>query len=127
MDTLSIKGIFEVFVNNWVPGIFTFFLGICYSNFVEKKKLKQKLKNDILEIFIPVFNAGNEISIEIAENAYRNMNGTFQLYKRIYPGMFNKEAERELDRLLKDGFLINGEVNKHYFEPTNIESLIKRL
>lgn len=55
------------------------------------------------------------------------MNGTFQLYKRIYPGMFNKEAERELDRLLKDGFLINGEVNKHYFEPTNIESLIKRL
>lgn len=103
------------------------FLGIFYSNIVEKKKLKQKLKNDILEIFIPVFNVGNEISIEIAENAYRNMNGTFQLYKRIYPGMFNKEAERELDRLLKDGFLINGEVNKHYFEPTNIESLIKRL
>ena len=122
MDALS-----EVFVNNWLPGICTFFLDIFYSNIVEKKKLKQKLKNDILEIFIPVFNAGNEISIEIAENAYRNMNGTFQLYKRIYPGMFNKEAERELDRLLKDGFLINGEVNKHYFEPTNIESLIKRL
>ena len=122
MDALS-----EVFVNNWLPGICKFFLGIFYSNIVEKKKLKQKLKNDILEIFIPVFNAGNEISIEIAENAYRNMNGTFQLYKRIYPGMFNKEAERELDRLLKDGFLINGEVNKHYFEPTNIESLIKRL
>ncbi|HCH9885156.1 TPA: hypothetical protein NN356_004311 [Escherichia coli] len=122
MDALS-----EVFVNNWLPGICTFFLGIFYSNIVEKKKLKQKLKNDILEIFIPIFNAGNEISIEIAENAYRNMNGTFQLYKRIYPGMFNKEAERELDRLLKDGFLINGEVNKHYFEPTNIESLIKRL
>ncbi|HAW0620440.1 hypothetical protein [Escherichia coli] len=122
MDALS-----EVFFNNWLPGICTFFLGIFYSNIVEKKKLKQKLKNDILEIFIPVFNAGNEISIEIAENAYRNMNGTFQLYKRIYPGMFNKEAERELDRLLKDGFLINGEVNKHYFEPTNIESLIKRL
>lgn len=122
MDALS-----EVFVNNWLPGICTFFLGIFYSNIVEKKKLKQKLKNDILEIFIPVFNPENEISIEIAENAYRNMNGTFQLYKRIYPGMFNKEAERELDRLLKDGFLINGEVNKHYFEPTNIESLIKRL
>ncbi len=69
MDTLSIKGIFEVFVNNWVPGIFTFFLGVCYSNIVEKKKLKQKLKNDILEIFIPVFNAGNEISFEVAENA----------------------------------------------------------
>ena len=122
MDALS-----EVFFNNWLPGICTFFLGIFYSNIVEKKKLKQKLKNDILEIFIPVFNAGNEISIEIAENAYRNMNGTFQLYKRIYPGMFNKEAERELDRLLKDGFLINGEVHKQYFEPTNIESLIKRL
>ncbi|CET05192.1 hypothetical protein B1L79_12780 [Salmonella enterica subsp. enterica serovar Dublin] len=127
MDTLSIKGIFEVFVNNWVPGIFTFFLGICYSNFVEKKKLKQKLKNDILEIFIPVFNAGNEISFEIADNACRNMRGTFQSYKRIYPGIFNKEAESELEGLLKDGFLINGEVNQHYFEPANIEELIKRL
>lgn len=61
VDTLSINGIFEVFVNNWVPGIFTFFLGILYSNIVEKKKLKQKLKNDILEIFIPVFNVGNEV------------------------------------------------------------------
>lgn len=79
MDALS-----EVFVNNWLL-VSAHFLGIFYSNIVEKKKLKQKLKNDILEIFIPVFNAGNEISIEIAENAYRNMNGTFQLYKRIYP------------------------------------------
>lgn len=127
MDTLSIKGIFEVFVNNWVPGIFTFFLGICYSNIIEKKKLKQKLKNDILEIFIPVFNAGNEISFEIAENACRKMEGTFQLYKRIYPGIFNKEVESELEDLLKDGFLINNEVNPHYFEPDNIENLIKRL
>jgi hypothetical protein len=127
VDTLSIKGIFEVFINNWVPGIFTFILGICYSNIIEKKKLKQKLKNDILEIFIPVFNAGNEISFEIAENAYRNMRGTFQSYKRIYPGIFNKEAESELEGLLKEGFLINGEVNQHYFEPANIENLIKRL
>lgn len=127
MDALSIKGIFEVFVNNWVPGIFTFFLGICYSNIVEKKKLKQKLKNDILEIFIPVFNAGNKISCEIAENACRKMKGTFQSYKRIYPGIFNKEVESELEDLLKDGFLINGEVNPHYFEPANIENLIKRL
>ena len=113
MDTLSIKGILEVFVNNWVPGIFTFFLGICYSN--------------IVEIFIPVFNAGNEISFEIAENACRKMKGTFQAYKRIYPGIFNKEVESELEDLLKDGFLINGEVNPHYFEPANIENLIKKL
>ena len=102
-------------------------LGICYSNIVEKKKLKQKLKNDILEIFIPVFNAGNEISFEIAENACRKMKGTFQAYKRIYPGIFNKEVESELEDLLKDGFLINGEVNPHYFEPANIENLIKKL
>ena len=42
-------------------------------------------------------------------------------------GIFNKEAENELEVLLKDGFLINGKVNQHYFEPANIENLIKRL
>lgn len=40
MDILFIKGIVEVFVNNWVSGIFIFFLGICYLNIVEKRKFK---------------------------------------------------------------------------------------
>ncbi|MEG5888221.1 hypothetical protein UXP46_23580 [Enterobacter ludwigii] len=127
MDLADWKGIFEVFVNNWVPGIFTFVLGILYSKITERQKLRQKLKNDILEIFIPVFNAGNEISFEIAENACRNMKGTFQAYKRIYPGIFNQESEKTFEILLKDGFLVNGEVNKHYFEPDNIERVIKKL
>ncbi|MCT4701167.1 hypothetical protein MUA02_04600 [Enterobacteriaceae bacterium H20N1] len=127
MDTDFWKDFFDCFLNSWLPGIVTFALGILYSSIVEKRKLRQKLKNDLLEIFIPVFNSGNKITFEIAENTYKKMNGTFNTYQRIYPGIFKREAEKRLSELLTEGFIIKGNINKKFFEPDDIEKLIKAL
>lgn len=127
MDSGFWKGVLDSFLNSWLPGIVTFALGILYSSIVEKRKLRQKLKNDILEIFIPVFNSGDEITIEIAENACKKMNGIVRTYQRIYPRIFKRKAESELSRLLSEGFITKDHVNKIFLEPDDIENLIKAL
>ncbi|HHG3258811.1 TPA: hypothetical protein ACPVXX_001332 [Vibrio parahaemolyticus] len=120
---ISLNGL----MNGWIPGVLTFLLGLWFSKISEHRKLRQKLKNDILEIFIPVFNSGESISIPIAEEACNKMKATFNAYKRIYPNMFNRESERQLGELLSEGFIINGEVNKKFMKPDTIQDLIKRL
>uniref|UniRef100_A6VYW2 Uncharacterized protein n=1 Tax=Marinomonas sp. (strain MWYL1) TaxID=400668 RepID=A6VYW2_MARMS len=120
---ISLNGL----MNGWVPGILTFLLGLLLSKILEHRKLKQKLKSDILEIFIPVFNSGESISMTMADEACRKMRATFNAYKRIYPGVFDREAERKLGELLSEGFIVDGEINKKFFEPNTIQDLIKGL
>lgn len=120
---ISLNGL----MNGWVPGILTFLLGLLLSKILEHRKLKQKLKSDILEIFIPVFNSGESISMTMADEACRKMRATFNAYKRIYPGVFDREAERKLGELLSEGFIVDGEINKKFFEPDTIQDLIKGL
>ncbi|MCS4308599.1 hypothetical protein M2404_002956 [Rheinheimera pacifica] len=120
---MSLNGL----MNGWIPGVLTFFLGLWFSKISDHRKLRQKLKNDILEIFIPVFNSGESISIPIADEACRKMRATFNTYKGIYPGMFDREAEKQLGELLNEGFIVNGEINKRFFEPDTIQDLIKHL
>lgn len=120
---ISLNGL----MNGWIPGILTFVLGLWFSKISDHRKLRQKLKNDILEVFIPVFNSGETISMSLAEESCRKMKATFNAYKRVYPNMFNREAERALGELLNEGFLINGEVNKKFMEPEAIHELIKGL
>ncbi|PJE57232.1 hypothetical protein TY87_00755 [Marinomonas sp. BSi20584] len=120
---ISLNGL----MNGWIPGILTFLLGLLFSKILDHRKLKQKLKNDILEIFIPVFNSGESISMPMADEAYRKLIATFNAYKRIYPGMFDREAERKLGELLSEGFIVDGEINKKFFEPDTIQDLIKGL
>jgi len=114
-------------MNGWIPGVLTFLLGLWFSKFSDHRKLRQKLKNDILEIFIPVFNSGESITEIIAEGACQKMKATFNSYKRIYPGMFNRAAERELGEHLNEGFFIDGKVNGKFMNPDSIQDLIKRL
>jgi hypothetical protein len=117
----------ESVVNSWIPGIATFFLGVWFSRIDERRKLKQKLKDDLLRIFIPIFNSGQTITMPEAENAARQMLHTFNAYKRIYPGTFNKEAEHKLGVILADGFISNNNVNQAFMEPNVIQDLIKTL
>lgn len=120
---ISLNGL----MNGWIPGILTFLLGLCFSKISDYRKLRQKLKNDILEIFIPVFNSGESISLPMAEDACRRMRATFNAYKRIYPNVFNREAEKELDDLLKKGFVVDGKINDDFLNPDYIQGLIKNL
>ena len=120
---ISLNGL----MNGWIPGVLTFLLGLWFAKISDHRKLRQKLKNDILEIFIPVFNSGESISMPIADEACRKMRATFNAYKRIYPGMFDREAERQLGELLNEGFIVNDEINKKFFEPDTIQNLIKGL
>ena len=117
----------ESVVNAWIPGVFTFLLGVWFSKINEHRKLKQKLKNDILEIFIPTFNSGQSISIAEAESAAKRIRDTFNAYSRIYPNIFDKNAVERLNAIVAEGFIINNEVNKAFMEPDTIQKLIKAL
>ena len=117
----------ESVINAWIPGIFTFFLGLWFSKIDDHRKLKQKLKDDILEIFIPVFNSGQSISIAEAENAAKRMRHTFNAYRRIYPNIFDKDAEEKLNTIFAEGFIANNEVNKEFMDPDIIQNIIKML
>ena len=114
-------------MNAWIPGVFTFFLGMWLSKLDDHRKLKQKLKDDILEIFIPIFNSGQSISITDAETAAMRMRDTFNAYRRIYPNLFCKDAEEKLNGILADGFVAGSSVNKAFMEPNKLEDLIKTL
>ena len=69
----------ESIVNAWIHGVFTFFLGLWLARIDDHRKLKQKLKNDILEIFIPVFNSGQTISAAEVENTIKRMRHTMPI------------------------------------------------
>jgi|SRR5690606_7890172 len=120
---ISLNGL----MNGWIPGVLTFILGLWFSKISDHRKLRQKLKNDILEIFIPIFNSGQTISIPEIEETHKKMRATFNAYTRIYPNMFNRESERQLSELLNKGFIVNGEVNNKLLEPDAIQNLIKNL
>ena len=117
----------ESIVNAWIPGVFTFFLGMWLSKLDDHRKLKQKLKNDILEIFIPIFNSGQSISITEAENAAKRMRDTFNAYRRIYPNVFRKDTVEKLNSIFAEGFVAGKSVNKAFMEPHKLEDLIKTL
>ncbi len=126
-DVIWWKISLESVVNSWIPGIATFLLGVWFSRIDERRKLKQKLKDDLLQIFIPIFNSGQSITMPEAESAARRMLHTFNAYKRIYPGSFNKETEDKLGAILADGFIVNKKVNQAFMAPDVIQDLIKAL
>ncbi len=117
----------ESIINSWIPGIATFCLGVWFARIDDRRKLKQKLKDDLLQIFIPIFNSGQTITMPEAEGAARRMLHTFNAYKRIYPGTFDKAAEEKLGTILADGFIAHGKVNQAFMEPNTVQDLIKNL
>jgi hypothetical protein len=117
----------EALINSWIPGIATFLLGLWLSKIDEHRKLRRKLKDQLLEIFIPVFNSGEPISIAEAEYAANKIRSTLNAYKRIYPSVLSTEAESRLNALLADGFMVNQKVNPSFMEPNAIQDLIKAL
>lgn len=114
-------------INSWVPGVLTFLLGLWFSKTSERRKLKQELKNSILEIFLPVFDAGETITIEMAEEAKNRMRITLNVYKNIYPKLFHNDAFEQLHSLLNEQIFINGEVNTQFMSPEIIQDMIRRL
>lgn len=114
-------------MNSWIPGIATFLLGLWLSRIDEHRKLKRKLKDDLLEIFIPVFNSGESISLPEAEDAAKRIRYTLNAYKSIYPGVFSKDAEWKLNAIFSSGFIVNQTVNPALMEPNVIQDLIKAL
>ena len=117
----------EALVNSWIPGIATFLLGMWLSRIDEHRRLKRKLKDEMLEIFIPVFNSGQSISLPEAEDAAKRIRYTLNAYKRIYPGVFSTDAESKLNAIFADGFMVNQKVNPAFIEPNVIQDLIKAL
>ena len=117
----------EALVNSWIPGIATFLLGLWLSRIDEHRKLKRKLKDEMLEIFIPVFNSGQSISLSEAEDAAKRIRYTLNAYKGIYPGVFTTDAESKLNAVFADGFMVNQRVNPAFMEPNVIQDLIKAL
>ena len=73
----------EALVNSWIPRIATFLLGLWLSRIDEHRKLKRKLKDEMLEIFISVFNSGQSISLSEAEDAAKRIRYTLNAYKGI--------------------------------------------
>jgi hypothetical protein len=117
----------EALINSWIPGIATFLLGLWLSKIDEHRKLRRKLKDQLLEIFIPVFNSGQSISLAEAEYAARKIRYTLNAYKRIYPGVLSTEAESRLNAIFANGFMVNQKVNPSFMEPNVIQDLIKAL
>ena len=117
----------EALINSWIPGIATFLLGLWLSKIDEHRKLRRKLKDQLLEIFIPVFNSGHSISHAEAEYAANKIRYTLNAYKRIYPGVLSTEAESRLNAIFADGFMVNKKVNPSFMEPNAIQDLIKAL
>ncbi|EDY83822.1 hypothetical protein VDG1235_3449 [Verrucomicrobiia bacterium DG1235] len=115
------------FLNGWLPGVVTFALGLWLARISNHRKLKQELKNSILEIFIPTFNAGQTITFESANEANKKLLVTLNVYENIYPNIFRKKSAKELKDVLSDGFLIDGKVNEKYMNPDEIQNLIKNL
>ena len=120
---ISLEGV----VNSWIPGIFTFLLGLWLSKIDEHRKLKRKIKDAMLEIFIPVFNSGQSISLMEAENAAKRVRYTLNAYRGIYPGIFNTNAEAKLNAIFAEGFMVNQKVNPAFMEPNVIQDLIRTL
>ncbi len=117
----------EALINSWIPGIATFLLGLWLSKIDEHRKLRRKLKDQLLEIFIPVFNSGQSISLAEAEYAARKIRYTLNAYKRIYPGVLSTEAESRLNAIFANGFMVNQKVNPSFMEPNVIQDFIKAL
>lgn len=117
----------EALVNSWIPGVATFLLGLWLSRIDEHRKLRRKLKDQLLEIFIPVFNSGQSISLAEAEDAAKRIRYTLKAYKTIYPGVLSAEAESKLNGIFADGFVVNQKVNPAFMEPSAIQDLIKAL
>lgn len=117
----------ESVVNAWIPGIVTFLLGMLLAKIDDRRKLKQKLKNDLLEIFIPTFNSGQSILVTDAESAVKKMRDTFNAYRRIYPSIFCKDTAEKLNNILSEGFIADNKVNKAFMDSHNLENLIKEL
>lgn len=114
-------------MNSWIPGVATFLLGLWLARIDEHRKLRRKLKDQLLEIFIPVFNSGQSISLAEAEDAAKRLRYTLNAYKRIYPGVFSYEAESKLNAIFSEGFVVNQKVNPAFMEPNAIQDLIKAL
>jgi len=115
------------FMNSWLPGIATFFLGFIFEKWSSHRKFKAKLKNNLLEIFIPTFNSGENISLDLAKSTNLNLKATLNAYKRVYPNTFNEKAVEELSKIFSDGFIDGDEVNPNYLDPNRIQDLIKIL
>ncbi|MEJ6120850.1 hypothetical protein MT390_02990 [Vibrio sp. 2-Bac 85] len=115
------------FMNGWLPGVFTFLLGLYFERITSRRKLKQELKNNLLEIFIPTFNSGESITLTLAEESNRKLKAAFNAYKRIYPEIFNEQPVQELSKILADGFWVEGKVNGRYVDPDCIQGIISKL
>ncbi|EKA7394198.1 hypothetical protein OL318_004541 [Vibrio parahaemolyticus] len=115
------------FMNSWLPGIFTFFLGFLFEKWSSRRKLRAELKNNLLEIFIPTFNSGEVISVDLAESTNLKLKATLNAYKRIYPNAFDEKAVEELSKIFADGFMIGDKVNPNYVDADKVQDLIKVL
>ena len=115
------------FMNSWLPGIVTFFLGFLFEKWSSRRKLKAELKNNLLEIFIPTFNSGENITLDLAKSTNFNLKATLNAYKRVYPNTFNEKAVEELSKIFADGFIDGDKVNPNYLDPNKVQDLIKIL
>ncbi|GEK16101.1 hypothetical protein [Aliivibrio fischeri] len=94
-------------INSWVPGIVTFFLGLWFSKISDRRKLRQELKNSILKLFIPIFNAGEKITLKQAEDTKNEMRITLNVYRNTYPKLLNKKSLQKLLNILNEDIMIH--------------------
>lgn len=114
-------------INSWVPGIVTFFLGLWFSKISDRRKLRQELKNSILKLFIPIFNAGETITLKQAEDTKNEMRITLNVYRNTYPKLLNKKSLQKLLNVLNEDIMIHDEINANYADSNKIQKMIHDL
>ncbi|OCH30734.1 hypothetical protein [Aliivibrio fischeri] len=114
-------------INSWVPGIVTFFLGLWFSKISDRRKLRQELKNSILKLFIPIFNAGEQITLKQAEDTKNEMRITLNVYRNTYPKLLNKKSLQKLLNVLNEDIMIHDEINANYADSNKIQKMIHDL
>ncbi|MCU1716437.1 hypothetical protein [Pseudomonas sp. 5P_3.1_Bac2] len=116
------------FFNGWLPGVLTFLLGLVISKISSHRNLRNNLKNSILSIFIPTFNAGREISEAQVQQTIKELRLTINTYRQIYPKIFNEHAARRLEDIFSKGpFEQSGDISEEFKDTQLIINIIKEL
>ncbi len=114
-------------INSWLPGVFSFLLGITASRISTRQSLRRNLKSDLLKIFVPTFNLGRTISGEDAVRAYEELQMPFKTYLQVYPKAFKQQGAEELRGILERGIVSAGQINSHVFDSEKMKKAIRKL
>ena len=94
---------------------------------IERRSIRKRLRNKLLDIFVPAFNTGRILSEKEALQASQDLRVTLNAYVQIYPKVFRKQSADELRRMISDGIIQGGQVNSNFLDPEAMIEVIRKL